>query len=122
MFDRFDTWLLIGLFLWLGACIIINAASRKSRKVRKLEHRCKVLSRVAKSASVERDTVLSRDTAWRSFVSVLKDAEIDRLNAIIAEKNAKLQEKDDEIALLERKYDALVDLRAEIYEKGGAKA
>lgn len=122
MFDRFDTWLLIGLFLWLGVCIIINAAIRKSRKVRKLEHRCKVLSLAAKSASVERDTVLSRDTAWRSFVSVLKDAEIDRLNAIIAEKNAKLQEKDDEIALLERKYDALVDLRAEIYEKGGAKA
>lgn len=122
MFDRFDTWLLIGLFLWLGVCIIINAAIRKSRKVRKLEHRCKVLSREAKSASVERDTALSRDTAWRSFVSVLKDAEIDRLNTIITEKNAELQEKDEEIASLERKYDALVGLRAEIYEKGGAKA
>ena len=115
MFDRYDAWLLIGLFFWIGVCIIINALILRSRKVHRLEHRCKVLSRIAQNATVERDTVMARDEARRSHAAIARDAEIDRLNAVIAE-------KDDEIASLERKYDALVDLRAEICAKAGAKA
>lgn len=115
MFDRYDAWLLIGLFFWIGACIIINALILQSRKVQRLERRCKALTREARCAVVERDTVMARDEAKRSHAAIARDAEIDRLNAVIAE-------KDIEIASLERKYDALVDLRAEICAKAGAKA
>lgn len=114
MFDRFDAWLLVGLFFWLGACIVINAMILKSRRVRKLERRCKALSREAESAYAERDTVMARDEAKRSHAAIARDAEIDRLQAVVAEKDA-------EIAAWERKYDMLLELRSQLSAKGGSK-
>ncbi len=73
-----SAWVLIGLFFWLGLCILANAVIQRNQKIERLrkllaEERAEHLL-----TKTELDTALQRDEAKRSHECLIRDQEIER--------------------------------------------
>lgn len=104
---RPDTWILIGLFLWIGLCILANAIIQRGRRIERLR-RALADERAAHLQTIsELQTALKRDDAKRSHECMIRDTEIDRLN--------------QEIGMWQQKYKTLEAAMNRMWPKGDVK-
>lgn len=101
---RTDAWVLIGLFIWLGFCILANAVIQRSRKIDRLRRQLSEERAAHLLAKADLQTIKQRDEAKRSHECIIRDHEIDRLN--------------QEIGMWEQKYRTLENAMNRMWPKG----
>lgn len=85
MFNRVDTWVLLGLVVWLSACGLIALLDSRKDRLRDMAMDLADARMERDEMRRERDTVMQRYEATRDHFCVIRDQEIDRLNQELVE-------------------------------------
>ena len=84
MLERIDTWVLLGLVVWLSACGLIALLDSRKDRLRDMAIDLAEARRQRDEMRRERDTVIQRYDAKRDHCCIIRDMEIDRLKGEVA--------------------------------------
>ena len=84
MLSRMDTWILLGIVVWLSACGLIALLDSRKDRLRDMSVELVETRLERDEMRRERDTVMQRYEATRDHYCLIRDEEIDRLKGEVA--------------------------------------
>ena len=74
-----DTWVLIGLFAWIGVCVIVNAVLQRGKRIRDLQETVREERGYRKLAEQETASMRHRIDVTERHVVLIRDHRISEL-------------------------------------------